>query len=111
MADDIIFLHEVRPGAADRSYGIHVAKRAGLPSAVIERAEQVLAQLEKSELSTARRELLDALPLFSAALRGPKAPGVHSKIEERLRQIVPDELSPRQALDLLYELRVALMPE
>src|SRR5688572_21957583 len=109
--DHIIFLHEVRPGAADRSYGIHVAKRAGLPPAVIERAEQVLAQLEKSELSAARRELLDELPLFSAALREKQGLEVKSDLEQRLRQIVPDELSPRQALELLYELRSAMMHE
>jgi DNA mismatch repair protein MutS len=108
---DVIFLHEVRPGAADRSYGIHVAKRAGLPSAVILRAEQVLTQLEKSELSAARRELLDELPLFSAALQDQKGSSDRSKIEERLRQIAPDELSPRQALDLLYELQASLKHE
>jgi DNA mismatch repair protein MutS len=108
---EVIFLHEVRQGAADRSYGIHVAKRAGLPVAVIRRAEQVLAQLEKTELSAAHRELLDELPLFSAALHGPRASKDSSRIEERLRQIAPDELSPREALDLLYELRSAVMQE
>jgi len=108
---DVIFLHEVRQGAADRSYGIHVAKRAGLPVAVIRRAEQVLAQLEKTELSAAHRELLDELPLFSAALPGPRGSADFSRIEECLRQIAPDELSPREALDLLYELRSAVMQE
>jgi len=108
---EVIFLHEVRQGAADRSYGIHVARRAGLPPAVIQRAEQVLAELEKTELSAARRELLDELPLFSAALQGPRNSADCSKIEERLRQIVLDELSPRQALELLYELRSTVIQE
>jgi DNA mismatch repair protein MutS len=108
---EVIFLHEVRPGAADRSYGIHVARRAGLPPAVIRRAEQVLAQLEKTELSAAHRELLDELPLFSVALHGPRNSTERSRIEERLRQIAPDELSPREALELLYELRSAVMQE
>ena len=108
---EVIFLHEVRPGAADRSYGIHVAKRAGLPLTVIQRAEQVLAQLEKTELSAARRELLDELPLFSAALLNSRSSADMNRIEERLRQIIPDQLSPRQALELLYELRSKVMQE
>ncbi|HEY7763841.1 MAG TPA: DNA mismatch repair protein MutS [Aestuariivirgaceae bacterium] len=108
---DIVFLHEVHPGAADRSYGIHVAKRAGLPLSVIRRAEQVLERLERSELSAGRRELVDELPLFSAALQQEEGQeeSVLSAIEHRLRAIAPDELSPRQALDLIYELRSVVL--
>ncbi len=64
---DVVFLHEIAPGAADRSYGIHVAKLAGLPAAVIARAEQVLATLEKGEQSGALTRLAEDLPLFAAS--------------------------------------------
>ncbi|MFO1145801.1 MAG: DNA mismatch repair protein MutS [Rhodospirillales bacterium] len=99
---DVVFLHEVAPGAADRSYGIHVAKLAGLPEAAVERAEQVLQMLEKGEQSSAVTRLADDLPLFAAARRPPPKP---SAVEDRLRQIDPDRLTPREALDLLYALR------
>lgn len=102
---DVVFLHEVAPGAADRSYGIHVAKLAGLPEAAVERAEQVLQMLEKGEQSSAVTRLADDLPLFAAARRPPPKP---SAVEERLRQIDPDQLSPREALDLLYALHTLL---
>src|SRR5215471_9766594 len=68
---DVVFLHEVAPGAADRSYGIHVAKLAGLPSAVIARAEQVLETLEKGEQGSALTRLAEDLPLFAAAKPAP----------------------------------------
>jgi len=106
---DVIFLHEVAPGAADRSYGIQVAKLAGLPRAVIARAEQVLVQLEKSGQSGAVGKLIDDLPLFSAAPRPPPAPAKVSEAETLLRETAIDDLSPRQALDLLYKLK-ALLP-
>src|SRR5690625_981518 len=105
---DVIFLHEVGPGAADRSYGIHVARLAGLPAAAVARAEAVLEKLEQGEQAGALSRLADDLPLFSAAAakaqagQGPAEPGA---VEQRLAEIVPDELSPREALDLLYELR------
>ena len=104
---DVIFLHEVVPGAADRSYGIHVAKLAGLPDAAIERAEQVLQMLETGEQSSAVTRLADDLPLFAAVARRPQPKP--SAVEERLRQIDPDALTPRQALELIYALR-ALLP-
>jgi len=63
---EVVFLHEVVPGAADRSYGIHVARLAGLPAAVIDRAEQVLSALEKGEQGGAVARLADDLPLFAA---------------------------------------------
>ncbi|RBI77618.1 DNA mismatch repair protein MutS [Roseovarius sp. TE539] len=107
---DIIFLHEVRRGAANRSYGVQVAKLAGLPAAVVDRARVVLDALEKGEREgggTAREALIDDLPLFAAAPSGPPqpSPSPRSDLEERLSAILPDELSPREALDLIYELK------
>lgn len=106
---DIVFLHEVASGAADRSYGIHVARRAGLPPSVIARAEEVLEFLERSELSAARRELIDDLPLFSAGVKTTGKTSAASPVENRLREILPDSLTPRQALDLVYELHALMM--
>jgi len=107
---DVIFLHEVAAGAADRSYGIHVARLAGLPPAVIARAEQVLKILEKGDQAGAAARLADDLPLFAALNKRPApAPVVTvtepSPVEEALRAVNPDELTPRQALDELYRLR------
>jgi DNA mismatch repair protein MutS len=100
------------PGVADRSYGIQVARLAGLPATVINRASEVLDQLERSDKSTAHKSLVDDLPLFSATR--PRAPEPRSNgpsdVEKRLAAIVPDELSPREALALLYELK-ATLPE
>ncbi len=102
---DVVFLHEVAPGAADRSYGIHVAKLAGLPRPVIERAEAVLAILEQGEPGSGLTKLADDLPLFSAARRpSPTAAPEPSAVETRLASVRPDELTPRSALDLVYEL-------
>jgi DNA mismatch repair protein MutS len=106
---DIVFLHEVAAGAADRSYGIHVGKRAGLPPSVVARAEEVLDLLERSQLSATRRELIDDLPLFSTHPPKSAATSPETMVEERLREIVPDALSPLEALKLVYELRTLLM--
>ena len=106
--NQVVFLHEVAPGAADRSYGIHVAQLAGLPAAVVARAEQVLAALEKGEQSSAVSRLADDLPLFAAAPARPAsgtAKAVESAVEKALASVNPDELSPKQALELLYALR------
>ena len=105
---DVVFLHEVAQGAADRSYGIHVAQLAGLPAAVVSRAEEVLAALEKGEQSGAVSRLADDLPLFAAAPARPAgraAPPPESEVEKALAAVNPDELTPKQALELLYELR------
>jgi DNA mismatch repair protein MutS len=103
---EVIFLHEVVAGVADRSYGIQVAKLAGLPEAVVARAREVLDLLEKSEQSATRQALADDLPLFSAMRPDSGArPARSSAAEERLGQILPDELTPREALALIYELR------
>ena len=102
---DVVFLHEVGGGAADRSYGIHVGKLAGLPAAVVKRAEQVLETIEKGQQSSAVTRLADDLPLFAAAedqaAAAAKGP---SPVEAALAEVQADELTPRQALDLLYHL-------
>jgi DNA mismatch repair protein MutS len=100
----IVFLHEVAPGAADRSYGIHVAKLAGLPPPVIARAEQVLDALEKSGEAETVARLADDLPLFSAATKAA-APAEPSAVEAALAEIHPDELTPKEALEALYRLK------
>lgn len=106
---EVIFLHEVRKGAADRSYGVQVARLAGLPASVVERARDILHQLESGAREGARPEaLLDDLPLFRAAPPAPPAPAQPqpaSAVEERLRGLNPDEMTAREALDLVYELR------
>jgi len=106
---DVIFLHEVHDGAADRSYGVQVAQLAGLPKAVITRARDVLEALEKGERERASpKALIDDLPLFSAAAKA-SAPAVSretpSAVEEKLAAIIPDEMSPREALQVLYDLK------
>ena len=109
---DVVFLHEVAPGAADRSYGIHVARLAGLPKPVIRRAEEVLKVLESGSHGTALSRLVDDLPLFSSATARAPAPAAEpsgpSPLEEALRASDPDALTPREALDLVYRLRTLL---
>jgi DNA mismatch repair protein MutS len=106
---EVVFLHEVRPGAADRSYGVQVARLAGLPAAVVERARAVLEALESGDRERGARAetLIDDLPLFSAARAAPAptAPAAPSEIEARLAAAVPDAMSPREALELIYELK------
>jgi DNA mismatch repair protein MutS len=108
--DEIVFLHKVKAGAASRSYGIQVAKLAGLPSAVLERAREVLALLEKTDRRSQNKDgLLDELPLFAATR--PKSV-VESKsqsaVEVAIRALRPDDLTPRAALDKLYGLKALL---
>jgi DNA mismatch repair protein MutS len=106
---DVVFLHEVVAGAADRSYGIQVAKLAGLPAAVIERARHVLGVLEAEDRTSPARKLVDDLPLFAARpapppkVADPRAEAVLRKLAE----IDPDDMSPREALEALYALRQA----
>jgi DNA mismatch repair protein MutS len=105
--DDIVFLHRVKAGAADRSYGIQVAKLAGLPSPVIARAREVLALLEKADRRRGQGNgTLEDLPLFAAVRpsSGPEPAGP-SPVEQALDTISPDELSPKAALDALYRLK------
>jgi DNA mismatch repair protein MutS len=103
---DVVFLHEVVAGAADRSYGIQVAKLAGLPHAVIERAKLVLAQLESQDRASPARTLIDDLPLFAARRAAPAATGEPDALAEALAALNPDEMSPRDALEALYALKL-----
>ena len=101
---EVVFLYEVGPGATDRSYGIQVAKLAGLPGPVISRAEQVLDTIETGEQSGALSRLADDLPLFSTALQ-QAPPHRPSPLEAAFGDVRPDELSPREALELVYKLK------
>ena len=108
---EVVFLHEVVPGAADRSYGIQVAKLAGLPASVIDRAKLVLAQLEAEDRISPARKLIDDLPLFAATRRAaplaaePQADAALAALVEALAALNPDEMSPRDALEALYALK------
>jgi len=103
---DVVFLHEIKMGAADRSYGVQVARLAGLPEAVVARARDVLDQLEAGERGNGgrARKLIDDLPLFQvpAAKAAPPDP---APLLKAVREILPDELSPRDALDRIYALK------
>lgn len=106
---DVIFLHEVGPGAADRSYGIQVARLAGLPASVVARARDVLTRLEDADRKNPASQLIDDLPLFQIAVRreegsrqGP------SKVEEALKSMSLDDMTPREAMDALYDLKKKL---
>ena len=106
---EVVFLHEVVSGTADRSYGIQVAKLAGLPDAVISRARDVLDQLENSERSNTASTLVDDLPLFSVNPGGQiNASSSDNELAQALSEITPDELSPREALQALYDLKALL---
>lgn len=107
---EAIFLHEVKKGAADRSYGVQVAKLAGLPESVVARARVVLEALEKGEREGGKKQaIIDDLPLFALAPPpAPVAPPVKSAVEEQLRSLHPDEMTPREAMDALYALRALL---
>ncbi|MCE2516447.1 MAG: DNA mismatch repair protein MutS [Alphaproteobacteria bacterium] len=102
---EIVFLHEVAKGGADRSYGIHVARLAGVPASVLERAEDVLTSLseENSPLTSSR---LDDLPLFSAEVAAaPPAGSSHDELLAHLDGLLPDTMTPMQALEAIYALR------
>ena len=103
---EVVFLHEVGEGAADRSYGIHVGQLAGLPKAVVARAEGILEGLEKGEQSSVVTRLADDLPLFQAVVHqaAPARPGP-SPLARALADVHPDELSPRDALEVIYRLK------
>jgi DNA mismatch repair protein MutS len=111
---DVVFLHEVVPGAADRSYGIQVAKLAGLPPKVIERAKLVLAELEAEDRKSPARRLVDDLPLFSVTRAAPTPPPADPATEavmKALAALAPDEMSPRQAMEALYALKLLAKPQ
>jgi len=101
---DLVFLHDVKPGAADKSYGVQVAKLAGLPPAAVARAREVLGKLEADH--DGQKDSLGALPLFTAA--PPPAKIKASEIERAIEALNVDDLSPRAALDLIYDLKAKL---
>lgn len=108
---DVIFLHEVTRGAADRSYGVQVARLAGLPDAVVSRARHVLDELEEQGRKNKTDALIDDLPLFSVEIaRAKEKPHLKSSdkadaVHEALDSITPDEMTPMQALEALYSLK------
>ena len=111
--DQIIFMHEVVDGTVDRSYGIHVAKLAGLPSNTVNRANEILEKLEKGDEASTISLLANDLPLFQVQNTAPppaKIPEHLKTLETALKAVNPDDLSPREALESLYQLR-ALMAE
>ena len=105
---DIIFLHEVRKGAADRSYGVQVAKLAGIPQTVINRATEVLEKLENNDQDGKTQTLIDELPLFNISPSNLVKPDTTSSVEIELKSIHPDELTPKDALSLIYKLKAFL---
>lgn len=111
---EVIFLHEVKKGAADRSYGVQVARLAGLPESVVARARVVLEALEQGDREGGGKKqmVIDDLPLFSAAAHPAPAPVApeSAAVEAALRDINPDEMTPKQAMEALYGLRALLKP-
>jgi DNA mismatch repair protein MutS len=95
---EVVFMHEVAPGAAQRSFGVHVARLAGVPESVARRAEFLLKQAERGPAAA------ENLPLFATM-----APAADSAVEAELARMEPDKMSPREALDALYDLRAKLM--
>jgi len=105
---EVVFLHEVLPGSADRSYGIQVARLAGLPRAVITRAKAVLAKLEAQDRGQTARALVDDLPLFAVPSRVAAdvvPPSEAEQLIAAIQALHPDEMSPREALEALYRLK------
>jgi DNA mismatch repair protein MutS len=99
---ELIFLHEAKKGAADRSYGVQVARLAGMPGHVVERARDILHRLEADNHTELR---LDDLPLFSQSAPEPAAAKRDlSRVETLLQGLNPDDLSPKEALEVIYNL-------
>nr|WP_244622749.1 DNA mismatch repair protein MutS [Microvirga brassicacearum] len=103
--NEVVFLHEVVPGAADRSYGLQVARLAGLPPAVVERARTILTELERTDRESPKQALLDDLPLFAVPVRPPSTAVERDALREALGDIDPDQMTPREALEALYRLK------
>ncbi len=109
--NEIVFLYQVEPGTAGRSYGIHVARLAGLPDNVVTRAEEVLTNLETGDSATTLSHLIDDLPLFKSAGISKEEPRSEpSRTDTLIDEIQPDELSPRDALDIVYRLKALRNP-
>ncbi|WP_417687305.1 DNA mismatch repair protein MutS [Roseibium sp.] len=112
---EVVFLHEIVPGAADRSYGIQVAKLAGLPAAVVARSQQVLSQLEEQDRRAPSEALIDELPLFAsitpAAANAKTEVAKSDPVLDELDALDPDDMTPRDALEALYRLKSARRQE
>ena len=108
--EKVVFLYEVSLGAADRSYGIQVARLAGLPDLVLTRAQEVLATLETDERGSEAARLTEDLPLFSGSVSSVHRSGSHLLLEE-VDAIKPDSLSPLEALEVLYKLKASVEQE
>ena len=101
---DLVLLHEVADGPADRSYGLAVARLAGMPPATVARAKAVLAKLEAGRAKTGGLAAgLDDLPLFAAAAAVPEE--ARDPLREAMEAVDVDALSPREALEVLYRLK------
>ncbi|MBR1915301.1 MAG: DNA mismatch repair protein MutS [Alphaproteobacteria bacterium] len=103
---NVVFMHEVIDGVADRSYGVHVAKLAGVPKLVTKRAEQILKVLEENSGDKKITSIEDDLPLFAVFKKDEEGKKKISPLDEALEKLNPDNLTPREALDKLYELKV-----
>ncbi|MDD5587392.1 MAG: DNA mismatch repair protein MutS, partial [Alphaproteobacteria bacterium] len=101
---EIIFLHEAAPGVADRSYGIHVARMAGLPKAVIDRAEAVLKRLENGKDKQRANNVIEDLPLFNATTSAATSV-INPEVESLISTLNPDVLTPKEALEFLYRIK------
>ena len=116
--NNIVFLYEVKDGAAERSYGVQVAKLAGMPELAVERAHEILKSLETDEQQAAGKtaSLIDDFPLFAEAQKTARHQAeemtqMRKELHARLSQVNPDELSPREALSLIYELKNLLVED
>jgi DNA mismatch repair protein MutS len=105
----LLLLHKIIEGAADKSYGIHVAELAGLPKSVIKRAKQILKELEQSSSKHAVKiEDTTALNLFNYASTSSQAVEELDELKDRIAKIDPDKMTPMEALQALYELKKEL---
>jgi DNA mismatch repair protein MutS len=108
--EHIVFLHKVKPGPASRSYGLQVARLAGIPSQVIQRAQDKLAELEQHNLTASPNTLAFDQPPPSQPVVQPGlfTDPAETQVLDQLAQLQPDSLSPKQALETLYQLQALL---
>ena len=106
---NVVFMHEVIDGMADRSYGVHVAKLAGVPKLVTARAEQILKSLESNAENKKITAIEDDLPLFSVFQQKQKTQEADSALTCALKALNPDNLTPREALDKIYEIKALFL--
>ena len=110
---DVVFIHKVGIGTADKSYGIHVAKIAGIPDEVVSRASQILENLESDDTNLSNKKLvkkIDDMDLFSYKPQSESAKKVEEdaklrRLRDKLKEINPDDLSPKSALSIMYEIK------